>query len=170
MKKTIYSLLSVTSLISTSAYAANTYSDLPKRTGFFAAPAFGLMFNNGTGYRDTPEATLSIGYSFTPYFALKGGGIFFIGRSKGNEANKFSTYTRIDAVFSLPNSTKFTPYILGGIGALSINNTEAAPNIGAGVAYTVSRNYAITFNYRSIFPYKTHGVMNTFDIGFIHYF
>ena len=141
------------------------------RTGFFLAPAVGVLTNSGTGYKASPELTFSLGYSFSPYFSIKAGSILFAARSENSaESTKFSTYTRADVVFSLPTRTLFTPYVLLGIGKLSMVNTEFASNVGVGVAYTLSQNFALTANYRSIIPAKTTGTMNLFDIGFIHYF
>ncbi|MBK2123992.1 outer membrane beta-barrel protein [Fangia hongkongensis] len=171
MKKVI-TLIGSSLVLIGSTYAASSSSEnnsIPK-TGFFAAPAFGMLVNSGTGYRDSPEATLSIGYSFNPYFSVKAGGIFFVARDKGNQSNKFSTYSRLDAVLSLPTNTNFTPYFLTGVGALSMSSTEFAPNIGTGVAYTLSKGFALTANYRMIIPAKTTGTMSLFDIGFIRYF
>ena len=143
----------------------------PTRTGFFLAPAAGIMLNNGTGYKNSPELTLSFGYSFTPYISIKAGTIMFAARSEDStQSTKFSTYTRADVAFSLPTRTSFTPYLLAGIGKLNIVDNEFASNIGLGIAYTVSQHFALTANYRTIIPAKTLGTMNLFDVGFVHYF
>lgn len=153
------------------ANSHSTQDEQATRTGFFLAPAVGVLTNSGTGYKTSPELTLSFGYSFSPYFSIKAGSILFAARSEDSaQSTKFSTYTRADVVFSLPTKTLFTPYVLLGVGKLSMAHTEFASNIGVGIAYTLSQNFALTANYRNIIPAKTSGTMNLFDIGFVHYF
>ncbi|MCF6777467.1 porin family protein [Thiotrichales bacterium 19X7-9] len=141
-----------------------------KRVGFFLAPAAGAMFSNGTGYHDSPEFTFSFGYSFSPYFSLKAGSILFYARSDDGNTSKLGSYLRADAIFSLPTKTKLTPYLLVGAGNLKLEGSEFAPNVGFGLAYGISKDYALTLNYRAIIPTKTDGMINIVDVGFIHYF
>lgn len=127
-------------------------SDPGFATGFAGGYNFGMFRMEGEiGYQvnDIDKTSLCVG------------GICVSGLSSSGDVKALSFL--VNGYFDFVNKTAFTPYITAGIGAARLevndfevlgirmgdsNDTVFAYQVGAGIAYTVNKNFTIDLKYR----------------------
>lgn len=167
MKKIITCFFAVMALILT--FSLNSYS---ADNGMYIEPRIGLSVLNGSyldtnGKHDTSGfgtdagflGGLSVGYDWMPIFKAP----FRTEVAYDIRTTTFFTHDHHDTraiapqtvfangYFDIDTGTDFVPYIGGGVGAAFINtNTNFAWNVGAGTAYKLTDNSALTLGYRFV--------------------
>ena len=170
-------------LLASSAFAAKRGRPAPPQDHFYLAPTLGGYILTGSDrHESAPLLGAKLGYEITGSsmsnsLAVEGTVNFFPTKSTQNDSKENGWMIRIDAVYPFILKSKYTPYLVLGIGERLVTSPEgskASPllNYGAGVRYSIKHNISLRFDARQLFVYEDVGTLNNFEtsIGFNYYF
>ena len=170
-------------ILESSAFAAKRGRPAPPQDHFYLAPTLGGYILTGSDrHESAPLLGIKFGYettgsSMSNSLAVEGTLNFFPTKSTQNDSKENGWMFRIDAVYPFILKSKYTPYLVLGIGERLVTGPEgskASPllNYGAGVRYSLKHNISMRFDARQLFVYEDVGTHNNFEtsIGFNYYF
>jgi opacity protein-like surface antigen len=153
----------------TESYSKNTSKVVADpMAGFYVAGQLGYNDPNGDFQNKNIAYAGEFGYRFNPNFRLEGEISYRANDLDGiagiSGINRLTDYM-VNAWYDFANSTRFTPYVGGGIGYARDKGIANVPalgfttsagddafvyQLGAGVAYKLCNHWALTADYRYI--------------------
>ena len=119
--------------------AAPARAEITPKTWSVGPFVGGYIFDDHQSLKDSLVAGLRLGYAFTPAFTLEGSVDHPFAKSKLN-ANKINVnLLHIDALYHFRPHAQWVPFIVGGVGGLSMDDAgeSVIANIGVGLKYFV---------------------------------
>jgi OOP family OmpA-OmpF porin len=116
----------------------------------------GYYFDDHQSIKDSLVAGLRLGYAFTPAFTLEGSVDHPFAKSKLN-ANKVNVnLLHIDVLYHFRPHAQWVPFIVGGVGGLSMDDAgeSVIADIGVGLKYFVAPNVALRTDVREVIAFE----------------
>lgn len=166
------SLANNTSATTTTSSSASTYNDLSTSSGepgyydwnpfadnrgVYISGSAGGAFPTGNDLENGGSYDLSIGYQFAPMVRAELEGAYRNTDIEGAPGDADTYTAMLNAFWDFKNDTRFTPYIMGGLGwswqhvdTTGFDGTDNAfvYQLGAGASYNLTQNWALTADYR----------------------
>lgn len=136
--------------------------------GFTVTPSVGhYHMDSKRNVKNNTALSLGLGYQFGNRWAAELVYLNADTEAKVTKADVAVNQFRLDALYHLDETSKFTPYLAAGIG---VNNFSPATknahlNAGAGVKYAFNQQVALRADFRLVDDFKDHRLDNITTLG-----
>lgn len=161
-----------------------------KEGQFEISPFVGYHFFEGDqNLEDAVTYGIRFGYSFTPHWAIEGAASMvnsnvddesIVGTAEGQFRSPIEdvdlTLYQLDALYHFRPNNRFSPYIVGGYGAVDYSpsisdKAMSAFNLGIGAKYWVAENLALRLDVRNhlvseVFDHSYNNISATMGVSF----